>query len=145
MLDFLGSMVDSIVSKNSAEKANATNLHLAKNSIKYRVEDAKQSGIHPLYALGAPTMSLPAQQINTNFGEAGRSLEKTINKGYENELKAKNLENIQADINLKNAQSENFIADAKKASNMQRVNQTMRSNKDSDTKPPEMYTRVYDN
>lgn len=45
------------------------------NTIQWRVEDAKKAGIHPLYALGAPTFNAPAQIYGgTGLGEGLRDM-----------------------------------------------------------------------
>ena len=40
----------------------------AKNGIQWKVEDAKKAGIHPLYALGANTMSYSPVGVGDSFG-----------------------------------------------------------------------------
>lgn len=56
-LDFLGGSKD----RKAAAALNDQNIALqkefAQNGIRWKVEDAKKAGIHPLYALGANTMS----------------------------------------------------------------------------------------
>jgi len=121
----LGGLFDS----SSANKANAQQMDLAKNSISYRVEDAKRAGIHPLYALGAPTLSSTTHTntMGQSIADAGSKIAKGISNGYEKQLQAKNLESITADINLKNAQTSGFIQEQKIASDLARVNQTGRT------------------
>lgn len=59
----------------------------AKNSIRWRVDDAKAAGIHPLYALGAPTVSYAPQSLGATgdtsmanaFSAAGQDLSRAIN------------------------------------------------------------------
>lgn len=72
------SLITGVMGQNAQENANEANrvqaaeinrqnyenaLHFAQNSIQYKVNDATKAGIHPLYALGAPTMSAPAMQV----------------------------------------------------------------------------------
>lgn len=47
----------SVVSGIGASKDRRSQKQVAQNSIQWRVADAKAAGVHPLYALGAPTMS----------------------------------------------------------------------------------------
>jgi len=57
----LGKLVDLGLSLFGGESASDKQARLqrqfAMNGIQWKVEDAKKAGIHPLYALGAPTMS----------------------------------------------------------------------------------------
>lgn len=114
------SLLGGLFGDSSADKQNKMQMDLAKNSIKYRVEDAKNAGIHPLYALGA--QGLNANTVSSPMGQAvadaGTAISRGISNSYEKELKTKNLENIQADIDLKRAQATGFIAEAKRASNI---------------------------
>lgn len=59
----------------ATEKANAQNLaaqkEFAQQGIRWRVEDAERSGIHPLYALGAQTPSF-SPSFQAGHTEAGR-------------------------------------------------------------------------
>lgn len=100
--------------QNSANQANAQNQRdFAKFGIRWKVEDAKAAGIHPLAALGAQTHSFsPSSQPVTAMGDAlnsmgqdiGRAVsqtktqeEKTLNAlqiaGYEKDLQGKELDN----------------------------------------------------
>ncbi len=136
-MDF-GSLISagaSLLGGNSAKKeANKQRKHdfmMANNQIKFRVNDAKRSGVHPLYALGAPSHS--PSPINTGamgqaIANAGDAIGRGISSAYEKQLKAKNLENIQADIDLKKAQATGYIAQAKRASDNARAPQVGRKN-----------------
>lgn len=54
----------------SADKANKElQMDFAKNAVQWKVEDARKAGIHPLYALGAPTMS-----PSVSLGATGQAL-----------------------------------------------------------------------
>lgn len=56
-----GSLLGGLFGKKSQEDANDKNAALqkefAKNSVQWKVEDSKKAGIHPLYGLGAQTIS----------------------------------------------------------------------------------------
>lgn len=84
----IGSIVGGLFGKSSAEKANAANIKLqqdfAKKGIRWRVNDAKQAGIHPLAALGAQTTSFSPSVVGDNsFGtgiaQAGQDIGRAIN------------------------------------------------------------------
>lgn len=79
------SLIGGYWNKRAIEQANNANLQLqrdfATSGIRMRVEDAKQAGIHPLYALGAPTMS-PAVSVmpETGIGDAMAQLGQNISR-----------------------------------------------------------------
>lgn len=52
----------------------------ARNSIQWRVDDANRAGIHPLYALGAPTMSAGPGYYggSDHFASLGQNLDRSI-------------------------------------------------------------------
>lgn len=56
-----GAAVSGLLSNKGQKDAGAANAALqrefAQNGIRWKVEDAKAAGIHPLYAMGAPTVS----------------------------------------------------------------------------------------
>lgn len=138
--DVVGGFLGKSEAKKNRQATKAENdrqYDLARNSIKYRTEDAKNAGIHPLYAMGSPTMSSSFATNSTDHSmsdavkSGGRNLDRAISTTYEKQLQAKNLENINADINLKNAQTAGYVADLKNASNNARINQTGRKAGDS--------------
>lgn len=62
------SLIGGLFNRSSADKANAQNMQIAQQNMEmqeefareglsWKVADAKRSGIHPVYALGAPTTS----------------------------------------------------------------------------------------
>lgn len=60
------------LSREEAEKDRALQREFAQNGIRWRVDDAKAAGIHPLYAMGAsiPTYSPISQAFTPNTGFA---------------------------------------------------------------------------
>ena len=79
----VGSIYGASKAKKSADQANAINLDMAKNSIQYKVADAKKAGIHPLYALGSPTIQAGQTVADTSnaYAQAGKSIGQDIS-GY---------------------------------------------------------------
>lgn len=64
-----GGIVNGITSNHLANKNIAAQKEFAQNGIRWRVEDAKKAGIHPLYALGASTASFsPVAGYGGDFG-----------------------------------------------------------------------------
>lgn len=51
--------------ENAARRGDT--LYYAKNSIKLRAKDAEEAGIHPLYAMGAPSISPAATTVGTSI------------------------------------------------------------------------------
>lgn len=73
----------------------------ARNQIQWRVEDAKQAGIHPLYALGAstfsPNLDLVGGQASGGFGFSD-AFDTVTNSKFNKELQAQTLEKNQLEI-----------------------------------------------
>lgn len=69
-----GSLLGGILGNNSQAKANKANIafqrEMGQNSIQWRVADANKAGVHPLYALGAPTMSASPSSVGYDWGPA---------------------------------------------------------------------------
>lgn len=97
--DFLGSNVGGLVGKiggglisnvfnsNARNKINQQNADLqrefSQNSISWRVQDAKNAGIHPLFALGASTISAQPSFVDNqplDFGSAFHGLTQSPSK-----------------------------------------------------------------
>lgn len=61
IISTVGNLLGGLLGRQSQSEANAQNIALqkqfAQQGIRWRVEDAKAAGIHPLYALGANTHS----------------------------------------------------------------------------------------
>lgn len=78
-----GSLLGGALSSSSASKAANKDYRrqkeFAKNSIKWRVEDAKRAGLHPLFALGGgasfqPSMSTGGTDLGSGISQAASSL-----------------------------------------------------------------------
>jgi len=60
--------------------------YVGSNSIQWRVNDAKRAGVHPLYALGAPSISPPSSHVGSDanslgdrLSQAGQGISRAIN------------------------------------------------------------------
>lgn len=71
------SLIGGLLGKSSADKAANEQKMLAKNSVQLRVRDAQKAGIHPLAALGAPTMSFQANMANP-LGDAIQNMGQSL-------------------------------------------------------------------
>lgn len=73
-----------LISSRSDRRANEQNAALqrefAQHGIRWKVEDAKKAGLHPLYAMGAITPSAQASYRSSSMGEgisaAGRAMDR---------------------------------------------------------------------
>lgn len=86
----VGSLIGGGISANNANNLAGLNYNaqkeFAQNGIRWRVEDAKAAGIHPLYALGASTASFsPVSGYGGDFGisEAARTFGQGIDRAAE--------------------------------------------------------------
>lgn len=85
ILGAVGSVASSLLGKSSADKQAEKQARLqkefAQSGIQWKVEDAKKAGIHPLYALGANTISYQPQSIGgsgLDLGAMGQNIGSAI-------------------------------------------------------------------
>ena len=99
------SLAGGLLGAKQADKQAELQKQFAKKAIRWKVKDAKAAGVHPLYALGAPTTSYAPQQIGDPLGgsiaamgqDIGRAIDATSTPGmrgtkYSRALQALNLE-----------------------------------------------------
>lgn len=79
--DMIGGVGDYLSGKRqqeSVERQNAENLahqkEFAQSGVRWRVEDAKAAGVHPLFALGASTSGFTPNPVIPDSGSAGPAL-----------------------------------------------------------------------
>lgn len=79
--NLLGGGISAITGKQSGDREYERQKEFARSGIRWRVEDAKAAGIHPIYAIGAntPTYS-PQAAVGTDFGvsQMGQSIGRAI-------------------------------------------------------------------
>lgn len=88
----VGSIAGGILGANSAQNVAGMNYEaqkeFAQNGIRWKVEDAKRAGIHPLYALGASTQGYsPTAGYTGDFGISDAAAH--LGQGYERAQQAK--------------------------------------------------------
>ena len=88
----VGSIAGGILGANSAQNVASMNYEaqkeFAQNGIRWKVEDAKRAGIHPLYALGASTQGYsPSFGYTGDYGIADAAAQ--FGQGYERAQQAK--------------------------------------------------------
>lgn len=135
-MKLVGGMMDRSAAKDAntrAEAARAENIQLqrefAQNGIRWKVDDARAAGIHPLYALGANTVSFSpvsvGSAINTSLGSSLASAGQDISRAVDatrtapERLVAREATKLQ----LEGMQLDNDIKRATYASSMQRLAQ----------------------
>lgn len=74
----LGKVIDTALSFQSADDNRDFERANYRHAIQWRVQDAQKAGIHPLYALGAPTFSSNPQYITSDFGGLGQDISRSI-------------------------------------------------------------------
>ena len=105
-----GGLLSNFLNGNATQKANQANADLqrefAQNSIQWRVQDAQKAGIHPLYALGASTLSASPSFVGNqpiDFGSSFSAM--TANPSYNKELQSQTL--AKNELELKNLELQN--------------------------------------
>lgn len=88
----VGSIAGGILGANSAQNVAGMNYEaqkeFAQNGIRWKVEDAKRAGIHPLYALGASTQGYsPSGGYTGDYGISDAAAH--LGQGYERAQQAK--------------------------------------------------------
>ena len=88
----VGSIVGGIIGGNNAQAVAGMNYEaqkeFAQNGIRWKVEDAKRAGIHPLYALGASTQGYsPSGGYGGDFGISDAAAQ--FGQGFERAQQAK--------------------------------------------------------
>lgn len=76
----LGGWLGRESNNDQMEKNRQLQREFAQTGIQWKVEDAKKAGIHPMYALGAPTMSPAIQTMQDPLGSAISSMGQDISR-----------------------------------------------------------------
>lgn len=127
--DFLGSNVGGLVGKiggglisnvfnsNSTAKTNQQNANLqrefAQNSISWRVQDAKNAGIHPLFALGSSTVSAQPSFVGNqplDFGSAFHGMTQSLSS-YDKTLQKQTIKKNELELQQLALQNERIRKD----------------------------------
>lgn len=106
----LGGILGNKSAKKAAAQEHARQVQFAQNGIQWKVQDAKKAGIHPLYALGANTVSYSPTQIGpTDFGfsQAGQDIGRAIDSGRSANERTAALSSRAAALQLQNMELQN--------------------------------------
>jgi len=112
-------IIGGIMGRNDAQKAAEKNAQLqkefAQHGIRWKVEDAKAAGIHPLAALGAQTTSFApvnvgaGSHIATGLSGAGQDISRAINSTRTNSERMDAYTKTVQDLNLRRMGLENDL------------------------------------
>lgn len=103
------SLGSSLLGNKANDKARAQEAaqqrEFAQNGIQWKVEDARKAGVHPLYALGANTVSYAPQSVGgSDFSglasagqDIGRAIDSTRSNGARSEALATTIAKLQAE------------------------------------------------
>ncbi|QGH72131.1 MAG: putative minor capsid protein [Microviridae sp. ctYqV29] len=81
-----GSLLGGLFGSSEADRQADLQKEFAQKGIQWKVADAKKAGIHPLYALGAPTMSY--SPITTGMGDAIQNAGQSLGRAVDANLSA---------------------------------------------------------
>lgn len=112
------SLLGGLFGASEASKNRKLQKKFAKNSIQWRVEDAKKAGIHPLAALGAAGTSYTP--VNSGFGDAvaqaganiGEEVRRSGSRSQKTAIDAINRRMIESNIEVNQAQRDLYRAQA---------------------------------
>lgn len=130
-LKFVGGFFDRDAKAKTNEQNAALQRDFAQNSIRWRVADAKAAGVHPIYALGAPTMSASASYIpEDGFASQGAALGSALESqdlsrpiNATRTLEERTAAAKETELRLEGLKLDNDIKRASVASSVQRIAQ----------------------
>jgi len=73
-IGLIGGALSNIFNKKQADRGYAQQKEALQHSIRWRVADAKAAGIHPLYAMGAPSLNMTPIVQQDNIGPAVQNM-----------------------------------------------------------------------
>lgn len=114
--------------KKAAELQYKQQKEFAQSGIQWKTEDAKKAGIHPLYAMGANTVSYSPQSVGgadySHISDAGQNIGRAIDatrsgpaRGVATALTAIQMEGLQLDNDIKRATLNSALATARQPGN----------------------------
>lgn len=102
------SILGGILGNDSAEKQMEMQKEFAQKGIRWKVADAKAAGIHPLYALGAPTISYsPVATGDYGVSQAGQDIGRAIDATRTESERNDAITGAMAKLQLENQQLQN--------------------------------------
>lgn len=117
------SILGGILGKNQADKQAKLQQQFAQNGIQWKVEDAKKAGIHPLYALGANTVSYNPVGVGDwtqSIAQSGQDIGRAINASRTGSARVDAYTATAQNLTLRKMDLENQVL----AAQLARINQT---------------------
>lgn len=116
----IGGLMRDSSNENVAESNQAMQREFAQHGIRWRVEDAKEAGVHPLYALGSGvTPYTPQALVGSGLGEGLASMGQNVGRaiaaqqtGAEREEQALKLKLLAAQIDESDARAQMYRSQA---------------------------------
>lgn len=111
--------------RKQADEINQRNIALqrefAQSGIQWKVEDAKKAGVHPLYAIGAPTTSFSPVTVGSSspLGDMGQDIGRAVSATMNSEEKVGAISTKMAEAQLENQ----LLQNQKLASDIAKSNQ----------------------
>lgn len=82
----------------------------AKQGIQWKVADAKKAGVHPIYALGAPTFNpSPVSIDGSGFSQAGQALDRAVESGKTHSQQQAGFNVAMSKLQLQNMELQNAM------------------------------------
>jgi len=102
------SLLGGFMASKQADKADRRQIEFAKNGIRWKVEDAKRAGVHPIYALGANTVSYsPTQAGDMGIAQAGQDIGRAIDTSLSQPERNSRIAQRSAELQLQNMELQN--------------------------------------
>lgn len=106
------SILGGLLGKSSADKQAKLQKEFAQNGIQWKVKDATKAGIHPLYALGANTVSYSPVQtgdLGTGIANAGQDIGRAVDATATTSQRQSGLQSKMDQLALQRAGLENEL------------------------------------
>lgn len=123
----LGGLMGNKANEKASQKQYEQQKEFAQSGIQWKVKDAEAAGVHPLYALGANTVSYAPQSVGgpdfSFVGQAGQNIGRAIDATRSNPAKLSAMAQTAQAIQLEGFQLDNDIKRTQLASALALVNQ----------------------
>lgn len=106
----VGGLFGSSAAKKQQQQAQQWQEHMAKNQVRFRVEDAKAAGVHPLAALGASLHSPSFTPVSgPDFGDMGQNIGRALDATMTSKEKNDDYTKAAQALTLEKMQLENDV------------------------------------
>jgi hypothetical protein len=108
--DYLSGKKDREATENANLQNAALQREFAQNSIQWKVKDAKKAGLHPLYGIGANTVSPSASYVPASAGYSGKAVSAGLQNAVQAGLSQAQMKMLDAQANYYNAKAKSVTA-----------------------------------